>query len=154
MDVLVMVSNRLQQVGHVLVMKAVVRVSPNATDSDQPPLPKEAQLVGSRARFQFRRRSELLHRALARQHRIQQSQATCGPESAHRIREFRRLFEAEGAFGLSVLGRVRHHAKLPEYLFRRRRNHVGSALSERWSGRSSHGPAPEEVETGPSDDVV
>src|SRR5215210_5463484 len=105
---LVMVSNRAEQVGDVVIVKPVVGVATRAADRDEASVPEQTQLVRRRARRDAGGFDELLHRALAAEHRPEQPQATAGTESSHCLREHLGLVDTQRAPGSLVFGRMWH----------------------------------------------
>jgi hypothetical protein len=106
--VLVVVAQRGEQVGQVVVEEPVVRVAAVAPDGDEPQLAQQAQLVGDRALLHVDGRGELLDGALAVAQRPQQPQAARGPERPHRRGQARGLLGAQRAAGVAVLSRTGH----------------------------------------------
>lgn len=103
-----MVADRTEQVGDVAVVQAVVSVPAGAANGDETPLPEQAQLVRGRARGEPGRLHELLHRALAGEHRPEQPQATAGTEHAHCLCKRFRFLEAQWPLRRLVFGRMGH----------------------------------------------
>ena len=113
-DVLVMVADRRQEVGNVVVVEPVVGVSALAADGDKPGLAKEAKLLRSRARCQPGTFGEFLDAALAAEHRPEEPEAAACPEGAHCFSEGIGLLQPEWSSGGSVFEWVWHRA--PHYI--------------------------------------
>jgi hypothetical protein len=106
--VLVVVTQRCQQVREVVVEEPVVRVTAVAPHGHQPQLAQEPQLVRHRALLHADRGRELLDGALAVAQRPQQAQPAGRSEGAHRLGEARRLLRAQRPGGVAVLSRMGH----------------------------------------------
>jgi hypothetical protein len=77
---LVVVSDRGEQIGHVAVVQRVVRVATLAPNTNQAKRPQQSQMVGSGALSELGGRGELIDRALALEQGEQQTQSTGGTE--------------------------------------------------------------------------
>lgn len=73
-NVLVVVADRGEQFGDVVVEEAVVRVATSSLDSHETSLAQDAQLLGGGARSEARGFDQLLDRAFGAQHGPQQEQ--------------------------------------------------------------------------------
>jgi hypothetical protein len=93
MDVLVVVPDRTQHVGDVMVIEPIEGASSGAAHRNEPSLPEQAQLMRRRARRKTRRLDELLDGALAVQHRPEQPKPATGAERSHRLGERIGLFD-------------------------------------------------------------
>ena len=81
------VSDRGQQLAHVLIVQAVVGVAAVAPHGDETALAEQPQLLRGGARGEPGQLDELLDGALAAKHRPEQAQATRGAEGTHRLRQ-------------------------------------------------------------------
>jgi hypothetical protein len=109
--VLVVVAQRREQVGQVMVEEAVVGVAAVAADGDEPRLAQQPQLVRRGAVRHPDLRGEVLDRALTVQQRPQQPQPAGRAERAHRLGELLGLLLRERPAGVLVLGGMRHSPK-------------------------------------------
>jgi hypothetical protein len=106
--VLVVVAQRGEQVGQVVVEEPVVRVAAVAPDGDEAQLAQQAQLVGDRALLHVHGGCELLDGALAVAQRPQQPQAAGRSERPHRLGQASGLLGAQRPAGVAVLSRTGH----------------------------------------------
>ena len=108
LDVFLMVPKCREQVGDVMVVKAVKGVATVTLDVNESRLAEEAKLMRGRALGHPGEISQFIDRSFLVEHRPEQFQATAGSEESHRLREFFSLVLTEGAHGRVVFGRMSH----------------------------------------------
>jgi hypothetical protein len=118
MRVLVVMTDRRQELGDVVIVQPVVRMARVAANSHQSSLPKQAQLVGGGARREPGRLDELLHRSLAVEHRPQEPQSAPSAERAHRLGERLGLGDVQRLGGRTMLRRLWHSGQVRERMNR------------------------------------
>jgi hypothetical protein len=106
--VLVVVAQRGEQVGQVVVEQAVVRVAPVPADGHEPQLAQQPQLVGDGRLLHADLPGEVLDGALAVQQRPQQPQPAGRPERAQRLGQALGLLGGQRPRGVAVLSRPGH----------------------------------------------
>ena len=96
-------ADRFQQVGHVMIVEPVVRMSSGTTNRDETCLAEDPQLLRGRAGGKPRRRGQLFDRSFLPEQRPEQPESAGSPEGSHCLRKRFRLLGAERPTGRPVL---------------------------------------------------
>ncbi len=104
-------ANSREQVGDVVVVKAITDVATVAPADDEPQLAQDAKLLRNGARRHFDLVGELLDRSLSAQEREQQADSALSTEDLHADGDGRGLGGRQILVGRIVLERVRHARK-------------------------------------------
>jgi hypothetical protein len=103
MGVLVVMANRRQEIGEVMVIDGVDDVPAIAPCTDQPERAEQPEVMRCRARAQIRRGGELLDGPVAAEQLDEHTESSRGRERLERLGEILRLVGREGSVDVAVL---------------------------------------------------